>query len=307
MKLLAFIGVFCFLVANIPAKAQVTISAQTSRSNFLLYERVDLLVTVSNIGESDVVLDNDANHPWLSFLVSRHAQQNYMPIRQERSGGFASLTLKAGENKTLRVNITPLFTFREEGDYRAAAVLDLPGQGQIVSENVPFSVMKGQQVWTQMHPVEGSQRIYTLIRFSPSIDTTSLYLRVEDPAENLVYANVGLGAIASSTDPEEFFDPQGNIHILHPTALGTYLYTRADPDGKILHQGVFKTVAMQSPTGGVDRVPPRLGKLNDGNVTVLGGQEQNSRTRREKLSEGQPAKVTNASSSSSQVPDTGTK
>jgi hypothetical protein len=305
MKLLAFIGALCFLAACIPAKAQITVSAQTARSTFLLYERVDLLVTIVNIGDTDLLLNNDADHPWLSFVVSHHVQQNYMPVRQERAGTFASLTLKAGETKTLRVNVTPLFTFREEGDYRVSAVVDLPGQGQIESENVPFSVVKGQNIWSQVRPVDGSERTYTLLRFSPTIDTTELYLRVEDPDQNLVYANVGLGAMASSTDPEIFFDPQGNIHILHPTALGTYLYTRADPDGKIIHQGVFKTVTMQGPAG-VERVPPRLGKMDDGNVTVLGGQEQDLNHQREKLSEGQPAaKITNTNIS--QVPDTGTK
>jgi hypothetical protein len=304
MRLPAVVGLLCFLAASIPAMAQITVAAQTTRTDFLLYERVDLMVTVANIGDNDLVLNNDTNHPWLSFLLSRHTQQNYMPIRQERDSTFAAITLKAGESKTLRVNLTPLFTFRDEGDYRAAAVIDLPGQGQMVSDNVPFSVMKGQQVWSQSHPVDGSQRIYTLIRFSPTSDTTELYLRVEDPAENLVYANLGLGAMASSVDPEVLFDPQGNVHILHPTALGTYLYSRADPDGKIIHQGVFKTEAMQGPSG-VERIPPRLVKMNDGNVIVQGGVEQDPNHPREKLSEGQPTKVTSATSS--QIPGSDTK
>jgi len=185
------------------------------------------------------------------------------------------------------------------GDYRAAAVIDLPGQGQIMSENVPFSVVKGQKVWSQMHPVEGSERIYSLLRFSPSIDTTELYLRVEDPDENLVYANPPLGAMASSIDPEVLFDPQGNLHVLHPAALGTYIYTRANPDGKIVHQGVFKTEAIQGQSG-VERIPPRLAKMNDGTVTVIGGVEQDLNHPREKLSEGQTTHVTNATPS--QIP-----
>ena len=306
MRSLAIIGALCFLAASLPVMAQITVTAQTQRSNFLLYERVDLIVNISNIGENDLVLNNDENHPWLSFLLSRHTQQNYMPIRQERDSTFAPVTLKAGENKTLRVNLTPLFTFREEGDYRAAAVIDLPGQGQMVSDNVAFSVVKGQKLWSQVHPVEGSERIYTLLRFSPNSDTTNLYLRVEDPAENLVYANPSLGSMASSIDPEVFFDPQGNLHILHPAALGTYVYTRTDPDGKVVHQGIFKTEAVAGPTG-VERIPPRLAKLDDGNVTVIGGVEQDPHNQREHLSEGQPAKVSNANGIPSQIPGSDTK
>jgi hypothetical protein len=287
MRYLAVIGSLWFLATVMPAKAQIQVVAQTQRTNFLLYERVDVLVTVTNIGDNDLILNNDdKHHPWLSFLLSRHSQQNYMPIRQERDSTFDPVTLKAGENKTFRVNLTPLFTFREEGDYRATAVIDLPGQGQVTSDYVPFTVLRGQKMWSQMRPVDGSERVYSLIRFSPDSDSTKLYLRVENPEENLVYANVGLGEMASSIDPQVYFDPEGNIHVLHPSALGTYTYTRADPDGKVVHQGVFKTEAVRGQTG-VDRIPPRLTKMDDGNVVVLGGVEVDPNNPREKLSAGQ--------------------
>src|ERR1019366_1276827 len=255
--------------------AQIQVSAQTERSDFLLYERVDLLVTVANGGESDLVLDNSAGHSWLSFLVSKH---NRLPVRPERQGTFKPVTLKVGETKTLRVNLTPLFSFREEGDYKAAAVIDLPGEGQIISDGVPFTVLRGHQVWSQTRPVEGSERVYSLIRFSPQIDRTNLYLRVEDPSENVVYANLALGEVVAYIDPEVFFDPQGNIHVMQPIAMGTYLYTRADPRGKILHQGIFKVFRA---------LPPRLAKLEDGSVVVVGGMEENPNVPRETLSGGQ--------------------
>jgi len=274
MRHLAALGALCFLAASSLASAQVQVSAQTERTDFLLYERVDLLVTVANVGESDLILDNTEGHPWLSFLVSKH---NRLPVRQEREGTFKPVTLKVGETKTLRINLTPLFSFREEGDYKAAAVIDLPGEGQIISDGVPFTVLRGRQVWSQTRPVEGSERVYSLIRFSPESDRTNLYLRVEDPSENIVYANLSLGEVVAYIDPDVFFDPQGNIHVMQPIAMGTYLYTRADPSGKILHQGIFKTF---------QTIPPRLAKLEDGNVIVVGGLEENPNVARETLSEG---------------------
>jgi hypothetical protein len=275
MRYLAAIGALCFLATSSLAPAQIRVSAQTERTDFLLYERVDLLVTVANVGESDLVLNNNEGHPWLSFLVSKH---NRLPVRPERQGTFKPVTLKVGETKTLRINLTPLFSFREEGDYKAAAVIDLPGEGQIISDGVPFTVLRGRQVWSQTRPVEGSQRAYSLIRFSPQPDTTDLYLRVEDPSENIVYTNLALGEVVAYIDPEVFFDPQGNIHVMQPIAMGTYLYTRADPGGKILHQGIFKTF---------QTIPPRLTKMEDGNIIVVGGQEENPNTPRENLSTGQ--------------------
>jgi hypothetical protein len=275
MRHLAALGALCFLVSGTYAPAQISVSAQTERSDFLLYERVDLLVTVANASESNLVLGNDEGHSWLSFIVSK---ADRMPVHPERQSTFQPVTLKVGETKTLRVNLTPLFTFREEGDYKAAAVIDLPGAGQVVSESVPFSVLRGRSVWSETRPMDGTQRIYSLIRFSPSANTTSLYLRVEEPDDNVVLANLALGEVVAYIDPDVFFDPQGNLHVLQPIAMSTYLYTRADPAGKILHQGVFKTF---------QQVRPRLTKLDDGSIVVSGGLEENPNAPRESLADGQ--------------------
>jgi hypothetical protein len=281
MRHLAALGALCFLATGTLAPAQIEVSAQTERTDFLLYERVDLLVTVVNAGESDLVLDNEEGHPWLSFLVSK---RNRLPVRPERQGTFKPVTLKVGETKTLRINLTPLFSFREEGNYTAAAVIDLPGAGEIISDSVPFTVNNGNKVWSDTRPVDGSQRIYSLLRFSPNPDITRLYLRVEDPSENIVLANLALGEVVAYVDPEVFFDPQGNIHVMQPISMGTYLYTRADPDGKVVHQSVFKSSSLPGLPG---TVPPRLTKLDDGNVIVLGGLEENPNLPHDRLSDHQ--------------------
>ena len=269
--LFAVLGLGFFAI--VPARAQIQVTTQTSRSNFLLYERVDVFVTLQNVSGRDLVLENNEGRPWLTFLVS--GRKN-LPIRPERDSTFATLNLKAGETKTLSVNLTPLFAFREPGAYTAAAVVDLPGAGQLISEPVPFAVYDGRKVWSQMRPVDSSQRVYSLVRFSPDSDSTRLYLRVEDPAENMVYANLSLGDMASYIDPDVNFDPKGNIHVLQPIALGTYLYTRANQDGKILTQEIFNTY---------QQIPPRLHKLDDGNVIVVGGLLENPNAPRERLSD----------------------
>jgi hypothetical protein len=278
MRIIAVLGALGLMAASTHATAQVQVSAQTERSNYLLYERVDVLVTIQNIGDSDVVLNNDEGHPWLSFIVSKH---NHVPVRPERSSDFEPLTLKVGESKTLKVNITPLFSFRNEDDYKVAAVVDLPGQGQVMSAGVPFTVLNGYVVWTVTRPVDGIQRVYSLIRFSPKLNTTALYLRVESPADNTVYSNIALGTMVSSIDPDVQFDPAGNIHVLQPVALGTYLYTRADSDGKVLAQRIFKTF---------HEIPPRLAKIEDGNVLVAGGLAEDPNAPRERLSDAQNGK-----------------
>jgi hypothetical protein len=296
MRHLAALGALCLLVTGTLASAQVSVSAQTERSDFLLYERVDLLVTIANQSDSNIVLDNNEGRSWLSFLIAR---KDRLPVHSERQSTFKPVELKAGESKTLRINLTPLFSFRETGDYKASAVIDLPGAGQIVSEGVPFSVLSGRTVWSETRPVDGSQRVYSLLRFSPDPHSTRLYLRVEAPDDNVVLANLSLGPLVAYIDPDVFFDPQGNLHVMQPIAMSTYLYTRADASGKIVHQGVFKTY---------QAVRPRLSKLNDGSVIVLGGLEENPNTPRESLAQGQ-AQGQNPQAAGGQIgkgPDTDT-
>jgi hypothetical protein len=289
MKWLAVLGMLCGLAAFGPARAQVQVSAQMSRSQFLLYERVDLLVDILNNTGSDITLDNEPGHPWLSFLVTK---QNHLPVRAERGAQFRPLTLKAGQSRQLRINLTPLFSFREVGSYSAAAVIDLSGTGDIVSDNVPFSVTEGREVWKRERPVDGSTRTYSLIRFSPQPDQTNLYLRVEDASVNAVYANLSLGEVSAYVEPDVFFDPAGNLHVLQLSSMNTYLYSRADEDGKILHQGVFITYR---------QIRPRLEKLEDGNVTVVGGLERNLSAPHETLSQGQGGHPSSAPASGADV------
>lgn len=274
-----------FLAFSLPARAQLQVSAQTERTTYLLYERLDLVVTLQNTSDSDIILNNDEGHSWLSFLVSK---KNHLPVRPDHKSGFESFTLKQGESKTLRVNLTPLFSFRETGDYIVSAVIDLPGQsGQLISDVVPFSIIEGRKVWSAQRPVDGSLRTYSLIRFAPQPDRTALYLRVEDPDQNIVYANLALGEIVAYVDPDVQFDPQGNLHVLQPIAMGTYLYSRADGDGKIVRQQIFKTY---------QQIPPRLAKVEDGSVLVNGGLSVDPNVPREKLSDAQgPQKAASAS------------
>jgi hypothetical protein len=65
-------------------------------------------------------------------------------------------------------------------------------------------------------------------------DDSSLYLRVEEPEENIVYCTYQLGRYVSIQKPEARFDSEGMLHILHPVGTTTYRYTQADAQGNIL-------------------------------------------------------------------------
>ena len=197
-----------------------------------------MLVTIANIGDTDIELNNDEGHPWLSFQVmGEKFRDNFLPVHTERQSNFAPMELKVGKSKTFDVNITPLYSFRSEGNYRVSAVIDLPGAGEIVSDPVSFAVQRGARGDERRARgrFAGARLLARALLALVGIDRAFIcaWRRRRKTSSTPTTRS---GELVSSVDPTMLFDPQGDVHILQPTALGTYLYSRTDPDGKVLDQ-----------------------------------------------------------------------
>lgn len=261
------------LLTLVCARAELTISVECDRTNYLLYAPVPIRVVIQNNTEIDLSLQSQGE-PWLSFIVTRadgfavHADQKFQ---------VQPLQVKAGTTKNLTVNITPYYSFRDPGNYKVRAVVDVPGQGQLLSGNLQFNVNRGQTVLSRTRPLEGSERTYTLVRFSPDNTSTELYLRVDDTKENIVYSTLELGPVTSTvTPPQIAFDKEGQLHILHTIGQGSYRYNRISADGQLENQSNYEAAP---------EIPPRLVTASDGAVMVAGGQVINDENRRDRLSE----------------------
>jgi hypothetical protein len=263
----------CFL--SCPAWSQLNITLELERSNYLLFEPVNAKVTVYNNTGFDVALTSEPGRSWLSFYMTR---RDGRPVLPDHPGEFPTDKLKAGEARAWVINLTPLMSFRDLGEYKVRAVLDLPGQGQIMSSQSQFGLNKGQTVWTQARAVEGSERNYALVRFASSPSSTQLYGRVEDVKENVVYATVPLGEVVAMTDPEAYFDKEGRWHVLHVVGTFSYRYSRLKPDGAVEFQDNYSASGNDS---------PKLVQLKDGSVLIQGGRAESETKPRAKLSDTQ--------------------
>jgi hypothetical protein len=273
-SLLAFCLLACATVFSGVLHAQLAVGAQLPRANYLLYERIDMTVSVENNSDEDILLSND-QVPWIRFLVT---DKSGLPITSAGRATFPPLTLKPGETKNVTINLTPLYNIRQLGEYRAAAVVNLPGKGEIISSACGFQILEGRKVWSEKRTLEGSERTYTLMTFSPLPDRTMLYLRVADMDQNIIYANLSLGNIAGGVPPEVHLDGKNNIHVLQCVALSTYLYTRASEQGKVLSSNIFRTQ---------NEIPPRLAVLDGDSVVVQGGMEETAQNSPDRLSDTQ--------------------
>jgi hypothetical protein len=273
MKLILAALISLFTSAS--ALAQIQVNLEAKRTTYLLYEAVPVTVTLGNTSEYDLVLRTDGHHPWLSFLMTRVSDGN--PVRADQTSDFEPVTIKPGESKSLTINLTPLHAFREVGQYKVRAVVELNGQ-QYLSAPYSFTVTNGQQIWTATKPYQGTEITYSLIRFTPHIESTFLYLRVEDTKENLVYANHKLGEVVAYNPPQSLFDASGLLHILHNQGQGTYHYVRIDPHGQIQAQMNYASFNQST---------PMLRKTEDQSIMVQGGRAENEFTARERLSAAQ--------------------
>lgn len=145
-----------FLLSVISVRAEVRVSIEADRINYLLYAPVVVRVVIQNNTEQDILLEKGTRaDSWLDFVVTR---QDGFAVHTDQKLMSSPFMVKAGQTKAVSMNLTPYYAFREPGNYKVRAAVDLPGQGELLSGNLLFNVVRGQTVWTRTRPVAGSDR-----------------------------------------------------------------------------------------------------------------------------------------------------
>jgi len=260
------------LATGASSQAQIRVALAAERSTFLLYEPMVITVQLANSSGERIVLNSGpSDRPWLSFLVR---SVDGRKIRSEQPLSLDPVILEPGQSRLLSVDLTPLYAIRETGQYTVQASVQPPGRQAYLTDGLAISVGKGETLWTKSYVDGGSKRVVSLIRFMDRKDV-SLYLRVEEPQENLVYSTVRLGKFVAFTSPQVELDAQRGIHIVHPVGARLYRYTRANAEGSVIQQEDRESGTSQ----------PALAARPGGQVEFVGGVEQKQQTERPRLSE----------------------
>ena len=106
----------------------------------------------------------------------------------------------------------------------------------------------------------GNARTYSLMtnRFP---DHTSLYVRVENKDNGIVYATYSLGQIISFDQPQAEFDRSNQLHVLYCAGPRMWSYARVGLNGELVSRASF----------GETKSRPRLVHADDGVIKVAGG------------------------------------
>ncbi len=276
------------LVGAATAQAQIQVDLSFKRLQYIAHEPILATVKIANNSGRDIDLHDDNGQHWFGFEINAGEGQLLAPLRQDAAE--ASLHVEAGQTVTRKINLTPLFPVHEFGAYHVRANVYFPDLNKFFySTTRVFQVSDARPIWQRTvgvpdgTPAAGEVRTYSLLsnRFP---DHTSLYVRVENRNNGVVYATYSLGRIISGDDPQAELDRANQLHVLHCAAPRSWAYSHVGLNGELLAHSTF----LESKTR------PRLRHTTDGAIAVSGGMldvpiAESKRSPAQKLSNRPPA------------------
>ncbi len=259
IRCLAFLALF---LVTLSAEAQIQVDLKFKRRQYIAFEPVIATVTITNLAGRDIELLDDNEQHWYGFEVTANEGRTLAPLRQ---GNEPPLQIAAGTSVTRKINLTPLFPITDLGVYHVRANVFFADLNKFFyARGKVFEVTSARPIWrrTVGDPESGGVRTYSLMtnRFP---DHTSLYVRVEDQENSLVFATFSLGRLISFDEPHAEVDRNNQLHVLHCSAPRVWSYSVVGLDGRLLKHTTYTQT----------RSTPRLRRTSDGAVAVSGGMQ----------------------------------
>jgi hypothetical protein len=248
-----------FVVA-LSAHGQIQVDLKFSRLQYIAYEPVLATVTITNLAGRDIELRDDYDQHWYGFEVTGNEERTLAPLPRAAE---PPLQIAAGTSVTRKINLTPLFPISDLGTYHVRANVFFADLNKFFyARPKVIEITNARPIWqrTVGDPEGAGVRTFSLMtnRFP---DHTSLYVRVEDKTNSLVYATYSLGRVIAFDEPHAEIDRQNQLHVLQCSAPRIWTYSIVSPNGRLLKRVSYAEA----------RSMPRLRRSDDGKVTVSGG------------------------------------
>jgi hypothetical protein len=248
-----------FLLA-VTAEGQIQVDLKFKRLQYIAFEPVIATVTITNLAGRAIELRNSEDLPWYGFEVTAKDGRTLPPLPHPPE---PPLQMAAGTSVTRKINLTPLFPITDLGVYHVRANVYFADLNKFFYAKAKvIEVTNARPIWqrTVGDPETSAARTYSLMtnRFP---DHTSLYVRVEDKENSLVYGTYSLGRVISFDEPHAEIDRQNQLHVLQCSAPRVWSYSVVGLDGRLLKHAIYSQT----------RSMPRLQRTPDGAVGVAGG------------------------------------
>lgn len=245
--------------------AQLDVTLQTERVNYVAYESIIVNVAVTNNTGNDVVLGGPNNTSWLNFLVT---DGNGRPVTGIADPNADAIVCRNGQTLQRKFNLPRHFHMIDNGTYLVKASVYFPDLQRWLNSK-PSRVVINQASRPQVthtyalpkgHKLAGSYRKYQLFLFN-DLDRDYLYLRIIDESTGVYLYTVRLNSIVTERPIQAAVDANQNLHILCLGSPKAWAYQVIDVDGKLVTQKTFRQGAGE----------PQLVTQPSKTVMVLGG------------------------------------
>ncbi len=253
------IVIFCTSVAS----AQIVVSLQMNRIQFVAGEALPVTVTITNHSGQNLIFQNNGHRNWLDFVVMSDKGQ---PISTTGRNLFGAVNIPVGQTMSREVDISRLFRLNETGSFSVYAVVRLPGakeRDEFDSNRVLFSTTAGSLYWSQKIGVNGAPgltREYRILNFV-GVRSTQLYVQLVDDRTGAFLQTYSLGDVLLFRKPQVTVDRNQNLHVFYLVSPTMWAHSRIDSNGKFLGRELHQR-------GDED---PVMTTMADGSVTVGGG------------------------------------
>lgn len=260
-RLLHSLAILIGLAAS--AAAQVTVSLQLPKRDFLSGESVPVTVTMTNMAGRELVFQGTPSQPWIDFMVT---SSRGVPMTPAARPALGAVKVPSGQAMVRTIDLAQIYSFNELGNYSVYAIVRLPGQerGGFQSQRLLFTVSSARPYWSQAVGVPGKagqNHEYRLIQFSAE-RKTQLYAQVADLRTGRPLRTHHLGEVLMFRKPSVIVDSALNMHVLYLITPAIWGHARIGPDGGFHGRDLYKSS---------DFGDPELVKLPDGTVRANGG------------------------------------
>ena len=247
-------------LAALPAQGQIQVDLKFKRLQYIAFEPVIATVKITNMAGRDILLRDANDQHWHGFELTAGEGRVLAPLKEASE---PPLKIAAGSSVTRKINLMPLFPISDLGVYHVRANVFFADLNKFFYAPAKvFEVTNARPIWlrTVGDPSGGGVRTYSLMtnRFP---DHTSLYVRVEDKENSLVYSTFSLGRVISFDEPQAEVDRHNQLHVLQCSAPRVWSYSVIGLDGRLLKRSNYSGT----------RSSPHLRRAADGMVAVAGG------------------------------------
>lgn len=256
------------------ASAQVAVTLELNRKNYLQYEHVFAKVKLRNYAGSALVF-SDSN-PQMSGGITFEIYKPDGNVAQTISKDIheiRGLLLKPGETSEIVVPVSKYYNLTGLGKYQIKAIVSHSlMKSKYESDPLSFMILNGIDTWrakvgmpsfTRKDITEDDGKIKTRqYKISSIFDGKDkiLYLVIED--ENRIYAMKRIGYEMADKVPQCEIDNLSRLHLIQKLSSEVFVYMLFDIDGKRERKEVYKKK---------NTSPVLVRDPETGAVTVAGG------------------------------------